>query len=561
MPFADVPLGEWYAKWVKALWDDGFTAGCATDPLSFCPGQGHTRGEAAVFFVRLLRGKDYQPTETASLPYVDVPQGAWYRKWVGAAYAAGIVQGCEDDANRGDDRYRPQEGITRAEAACMLAKAKDLPPGPTPTPTITPTPTPRPTQPPGEGHTYPRSAVFTWCCGSAEYYAMFDLVISRKEDAGVIAQAKQLNPNLLWLPTHDLNTFLDHYPELPGEWALVDSQGNTITLGGFYGGDAFSDLSDLGVRVNGQRLIDRIPEVLAQLVAETGADGVASDGLYYRGHISWYMWDDVDLDRNGVNDLTEHGKDWVVTHWGNGVDLMLNKLRDLLGPDKLIVINTGSADLPTAGAINGLYLEHASSGWDGYTRDLFSSYFARVFQPPVFVLNYYVDPRDPQSPSRTYEHFQYMRFGLARALLEGDYYDFNAFESGEHYFSEYFDEFDLDVGYPRGRAVEIAPEVWARIFDRGAVIGNLNDHPVALSEAQLRAAPGYSGPYWRFQGCQDAAVNNGQPFDSVTLKGHSYIGYGDSGEVVGDGILLVSQPTTACPEIPRPEGGYWRDGR
>jgi hypothetical protein len=43
-----------------------------------------------------------------------------------AAYADGLVQACEDDANRGDARYRPLDELSRAEAACMMAFAKGL---------------------------------------------------------------------------------------------------------------------------------------------------------------------------------------------------------------------------------------------------------------------------------------------------------------------------------------------------------------------------------------------------------------------------------------------------
>jgi len=125
--FADVALGDWFAKWADALWQERFTAGCAADPLAFCPLQPHSRAEGAVFFLRMLRGKDYVPPQPSSLFYSDVALDAWYAKWVAAAYEAGLTRDCEDPANRSDDRFRPEEAITRAEAACMMVKAKGLP--------------------------------------------------------------------------------------------------------------------------------------------------------------------------------------------------------------------------------------------------------------------------------------------------------------------------------------------------------------------------------------------------------------------------------------------------
>jgi len=127
-PFDDVPLLEWYAKWVKALWEEGFTAGCATSPLRFCPNQGHTRAEATVFFLRMLRGVDYQPPEPGELFYTDVARGTWYFKWVGAAHAAGLTASCEEPGQRQDQLFRPNDPLTRAEAACMMARAKGLSP-------------------------------------------------------------------------------------------------------------------------------------------------------------------------------------------------------------------------------------------------------------------------------------------------------------------------------------------------------------------------------------------------------------------------------------------------
>ncbi|OGO16239.1 MAG: hypothetical protein A2Z14_13720 [Chloroflexi bacterium RBG_16_48_8] len=152
--FTDVPILEWFCKWATGLWNDGYTTGCGTNPLIFCPLKEHTRAEATVFFMRIRRGPSYLPPEPGDIPYADVDRSIWYAKWVVAAHSEGIVQGCEDPSNQGDDRFRPEETLTRAEAACMMDKVKSGP-GPTPTPphpTVTPGPTvPPPTPSPGGG--------------------------------------------------------------------------------------------------------------------------------------------------------------------------------------------------------------------------------------------------------------------------------------------------------------------------------------------------------------------------------------------------------------------------
>src|SRR3972149_5160610 len=98
--FADVALDTWFAKWADALWQGGFTAGCAPVPPAFCPLQPHSRAEGAVFFLRMLRGADFVPPQPSSLFYSDVPLDAWFAKWVAAAYEAGLTRECEEPAQR-----------------------------------------------------------------------------------------------------------------------------------------------------------------------------------------------------------------------------------------------------------------------------------------------------------------------------------------------------------------------------------------------------------------------------------------------------------------------------
>jgi hypothetical protein len=119
--FADVPLGEWYAKWSHGLWEDGYTSGCGTNPLIYCPLQQHTRAEGAVFFLRMLNGAEFEPPEAQRL-FVDVDPVAWEAKWVEAAYLEGIMEPCDLEAMR----FCPDEPLRRAAAASIMVKAKRI---------------------------------------------------------------------------------------------------------------------------------------------------------------------------------------------------------------------------------------------------------------------------------------------------------------------------------------------------------------------------------------------------------------------------------------------------
>jgi hypothetical protein len=120
--FDDVALDAWYADWVHGLWDDGYTAGCGTDPLIYCPDQEHTRAEGCVFYLRMLYGADYVPADPKGY-FADVDPEMWYAKWVDAAWEAGIAEPCGTEPEL---LFCPEDGLTRAVAAYMMVQAKEI---------------------------------------------------------------------------------------------------------------------------------------------------------------------------------------------------------------------------------------------------------------------------------------------------------------------------------------------------------------------------------------------------------------------------------------------------
>lgn len=50
--FADVAITHWAAPWIEQLAAEGVTAGCATNPLRYCPGENVSRDQMATFIVR-----------------------------------------------------------------------------------------------------------------------------------------------------------------------------------------------------------------------------------------------------------------------------------------------------------------------------------------------------------------------------------------------------------------------------------------------------------------------------------------------------------------------------
>jgi hypothetical protein len=120
--FDDVPLFEWFAKWATGLWDDGYTSGCGTNPLIYCPLLGHTRTEGTVFYLRMLHGSAFVPP-TAQGIFADVDPGFWGAKWIEAAFNAGLIPACETSPQL---KFCPDDPLTRAMAAYMMVQAKGL---------------------------------------------------------------------------------------------------------------------------------------------------------------------------------------------------------------------------------------------------------------------------------------------------------------------------------------------------------------------------------------------------------------------------------------------------
>lgn len=132
--FADVAPAFWGYGWIEGLHKDGFTAGCGTTPLLYCPLRAHTRAEASVFFLRIKNGASFTPPPPSGT-FADVARGAWYAGWVEAAYKQGLLPAC----NTVPLNFCPDGLLSRAWAAYMMVKAKGGLPLPTPT---TPIPTP-----------------------------------------------------------------------------------------------------------------------------------------------------------------------------------------------------------------------------------------------------------------------------------------------------------------------------------------------------------------------------------------------------------------------------------
>ena len=113
--FSDVAPGDPFYRQIETLLHDGVTAGCAPD--TYCPGDGVTRAQMAVFLLKAKLGAGYAPPPGSGTLFADVPPGSFAVDWIEDLYASGVTAGC------GPARFCPSDLVTRAQMAVFLLKA------------------------------------------------------------------------------------------------------------------------------------------------------------------------------------------------------------------------------------------------------------------------------------------------------------------------------------------------------------------------------------------------------------------------------------------------------
>jgi hypothetical protein len=117
-PFAAEAGQTDFSPWIDAVYNSGITAGCATNPLRFCPADTVTRGQMAVFLLRAIHGISYVPPAATGTVFEDVPLTHPFGRWIEALAREGITGGC------GTSRYCPESVVSRGQMAVFLLRSK-----------------------------------------------------------------------------------------------------------------------------------------------------------------------------------------------------------------------------------------------------------------------------------------------------------------------------------------------------------------------------------------------------------------------------------------------------
>ncbi len=114
--FSDVPEGEWFSDAVAEATNQGWITGFPDG--TFRPGQELNRAE---FSTLLMRAFDMESDPDNIPEFDDVPSQTWYSEAVYCMHKNELIR-----RSRSRD-FRPEEGMSRAEAAWMISQILEMP--------------------------------------------------------------------------------------------------------------------------------------------------------------------------------------------------------------------------------------------------------------------------------------------------------------------------------------------------------------------------------------------------------------------------------------------------
>ena len=117
--YPDVDEGHWAYELVGYMNEHGYISGYPDG--NYYPSQNITRAE----YITILN-KMFESNGNAGKNYADVHEGDWFYNQIQAAVAAGYLHGYGDANDENDGTMKPNNYITREEAAVILSLAYGL---------------------------------------------------------------------------------------------------------------------------------------------------------------------------------------------------------------------------------------------------------------------------------------------------------------------------------------------------------------------------------------------------------------------------------------------------
>lgn len=410
-------------------------------------------------------------------------------------------------------------------------------------------------------HSYPRIGQFQFGSGTVDYHARFDLINTGQTSTSFATAVKSINPDAIILPTRDWNAGPFSYGyTIPDEWKTRHSDGSFVNL--YTSDDFYMDVTNYCPPAtsgtwSGLRYNQAVAEWHAGLVNLNYYDGLSTDGLWNSPNSAN---GDIDLDRNGLNDFDEVGKGdaWISARIEEGIDVLLTNVRNIIGTDHVILINSGGMHTWGWTETNGMLKEHSvffySLGDVTYNLDTYLDFIAAAPSPHVVLIDGEpttgVIEYDANAPQNTFKH---MQFWLGFTLMGDGYFSYSPDE--QHMYTLWYDEFEIDLGYPTTAAYKLRNGLgdegglWIRFFQNGVVLFNGTGTDQSVQVSDISGLTGYDGPYYHFRGGQDPTVNDGAQFSSESIYGDTLTLGGNSGSVAGTSLIMLKTASDVVADI------------
>jgi len=118
--FVDVPPTHPYFQQIEALYAAGYTGGCQTTPLMFCPSLTMDRAQSAVFMLRGNFGSGYVPVTPIHFFKDNWSRLRWAEGWAESMYLEGLTAGCKPSPLQ----FCPNDILTNAQIAVFGLRLK-----------------------------------------------------------------------------------------------------------------------------------------------------------------------------------------------------------------------------------------------------------------------------------------------------------------------------------------------------------------------------------------------------------------------------------------------------
>ncbi len=308
--------------------------------------------------------------------------------------------------------------------------------------------------------------------------------------------------NYQWLESQN-GPWHKMYQQIISAWWLKDGSEQIHSI--WPGNNSFN-LTDYCPSFKGEKFNQFLPRfVKEELMTKNYWDGVFFDNALES--IKDTNNGQVDIDNNGRVDE----KEFADTQWRAGVLKMLSETRWLLGPDKIIMINSSSYGRDF---INGRLYEDWPTpwrgNWSGEMKDYQRLENQIKFNPPIIVINANTNNTGQAND------YQKVRLGVASTLLGNGYFAFD-WGTQDHSQLWWYDEYDANLGQPigqpknllNGNSTVYSSGVWRRDYTQGIVLVNSTDKNQTVNLDD--------GVYEKLRGYQDPTINNGAIITSVVL--------------------------------------------